>query len=179
MYMGFPGGTKVKNLVASAIDVRDTGLTHGLGRSPGERHGHPLQDSCLENPMDRGAWRATVHGGHTELDTTETTCALHEAQHSLNMKVKVAQLCPTFYDPMDYRVHVNLQARILEWVAFPFSRGSSQSRGQTQVSRIAGEFFTSWATREAQYVYKCIYYFAKGRVCIILVKLKAAWRDRG
>ena len=47
-------------------------------------------------------------------------------------------------------VHEILQARILEWVAFPFSRVSSQSRGRIQVSCIAGRFFTSWATREAQ-----------------------------
>ena len=66
------------------------------------------------------------------------------------MKVKVAQLCPTLCDPMDYTVYGTLQARLLEWVAFPFSRGSSQSRDQTQVSHIAGKFFTSWATREAQ-----------------------------
>ena len=51
---------------------------------------------------------------------------------------------------MNYTVHEILQARILEWVAFPFSRGSSQPRDQTQVSHIAGGFFTSWATREAQ-----------------------------
>ena len=51
---------------------------------------------------------------------------------------------------MDYTVHGILQARILEWVAFPFSRGSSQPRDQTQVSRITGRIFTSWATREAQ-----------------------------
>ena len=49
----------------------------------------------------------------------------------------------------DYTVHGILQARMLEWVAFPYSRGSSQPRDQTQVSRIAGRFFTSWATREA------------------------------
>ena len=65
-------------------------------------------------------------------------------------KVKVAQLCPTLCDPMDYTVHRILQARILEWVASPFSRGSSQPREWTQVSCIAGGFFTSWATREAQ-----------------------------
>ena len=65
-------------------------------------------------------------------------------------KVKVAQLCPTLCDPMDYTVHGILQARILERVAFPFSRGSSQPRDWTQVSCIASEFFTSWATREAQ-----------------------------
>ena len=51
---------------------------------------------------------------------------------------------------MDYTVHGILQARMLEWVVFPFSRGSSQPRDWTQVSRIAGGLFTSWATREAQ-----------------------------
>jgi len=59
------------------------------------------------------------------------------------VKVKVTQSCPTLYDPMDYRVHRIPQARILERVAFPFSRGSSQPRDRTQVSHIAGRFFTS------------------------------------
>jgi len=58
------------------------------------------------------------------------------------MKVKVAQSCLTLCDPMDYSVHGILQARILEWVAFPFSRGSSQPRDRTQVSSVSGEFFT-------------------------------------
>ena len=65
--------------------------------------------------------------------------------------VKVAQSCPILCDLMDCTVHGILQARILEWVAFPFSRGSSQLRNRTQVSRIAGIFFTNWATREAQH----------------------------
>ena len=51
---------------------------------------------------------------------------------------------------MDFTAHGILQARILEWVAFPFFRESSQPRDGTQVSRIVGRFFTSWATREAQ-----------------------------
>jgi len=51
----------VKNLPVSARDVRDAGSIPGLGRSPGGGHGNPLQYSCLENPMDRGAWRAIVH----------------------------------------------------------------------------------------------------------------------
>ena len=68
--------------------------------------------------------------------------------------VLVAQSRPTLCDPMDCRlpgfpVHGILQARILEWVAIPFSRGSSQPRDRTQVSRIAGRFFTIWTTREA------------------------------
>ena len=68
-------------------------------------------------------------------------CATWEASFSL--KAKVAQSCPTLCDPMDYTIHGILQARILEWVAFPFSRKSSQPKGQTQVSHIAGRFFTS------------------------------------
>ena len=52
----------VKNLPAIAGDIRDTDSMPGSGRSPGGRHGNPLQYSCLENPMDRGAWQATVHG---------------------------------------------------------------------------------------------------------------------
>ena len=59
----------VKNLPAD--DMRDVGPIPGLGRFPGEGHGNPLQYSCLENPMDRGAWQATVHGGHKELNMTE------------------------------------------------------------------------------------------------------------
>ena len=59
------------------------------------------------------------------------------------LKVKVAQSCPTLFDPMDFTVYGILRAGILEWVAFPFSRGSSRSRNQMQVSSIAGRFFTN------------------------------------
>ena len=62
--------------------------------------------------------------------------------------MKVTQSCPTLCNPMNYTVHGILQARILEWVAIPFSRQSSQPRDQTQVSHIACRFFTSWVTRE-------------------------------
>ena len=51
----------VKNLPANAGDAREVGSIPGSGRSPGEGNGNPLQYSCLENPMDRGAWQATVH----------------------------------------------------------------------------------------------------------------------
>ena len=54
------------------------------------------------------------------------------------------------YNPQASSVHRNLQARILEWVAFPFSRGSSQPRDQTHISHIAGRFFTVWGTRKAK-----------------------------
>ena len=59
VFLGFPGGSDGKE---SARNVGDLGLIAGLGRSPGGGHGNPLQYSCLENPMDRGAWRATVDG---------------------------------------------------------------------------------------------------------------------
>ena len=65
--MGFPGGSVVKNLPANA---GDPGSMPGLGRSPGEGNGNPLQYSCLGNPMDRGAWQATVHEVTEELDMT-------------------------------------------------------------------------------------------------------------
>ena len=57
--IGFPGGSEVK---ASACNAGDLGSIPGSGRSPGEGNGNPLQYSCLENPMDRGAWWTTVHG---------------------------------------------------------------------------------------------------------------------
>ena len=67
LVIGFPGDSVVKNLPSRAGDVR---LMPGLGRSPGEGNGNPLQYSCLENPMDGGVWQATVHRDAKELDTT-------------------------------------------------------------------------------------------------------------
>ena len=60
--IGFPGGAVVKNLPANAGGARDVCFIPGLGRSPGVGNGNPLQCSCLENSMDRGAWWATVYG---------------------------------------------------------------------------------------------------------------------
>ena len=74
--VGFPGGTVVKNLPANA---GGTGLIPGLGRSPGGANGNPLQYSCLENPMDGGAWWATFHGvtkSQTQLSDWAHTWAL-------------------------------------------------------------------------------------------------------
>ena len=59
-HWGFPVALVVKNLPVNAGDMRGAGSIPGSGRSPGGGHGNPLQYSCLENPMDRGAWRATI-----------------------------------------------------------------------------------------------------------------------
>ena len=74
---------------------------------------------------------------------------------------EVAQSCPTLCDPVDYNlldfsVHGILQARILEWSAISFSRGSSQPRNRIQVSCTGGRRFNLWATREAQWKYECL-----------------------
>ena len=127
---GFPGGSEGK---VSACNAGDLSSIPESGRSPREGNGSPLQYSCLENPMDRGAWWATQPMKWSE----------------------VAQSCPTLCDPMDcslpgFSVHGIFQARVLEWVAISFSRGSSWPRDWTQVSCIAGRRFTLWATREAQ-----------------------------
>ena len=70
--------------------------------------------------------------------------------------------------PMDCMVHGILQARILEWVAFPFSRGSSQPRDWIQVSRIAGRFFTSWATFTGYFCYGIIFYVYRPKLTLPL-----------
>ena len=72
--------------------------------------------------------------------------------HLLKVKVKVVQSYLTLCNPRDCIVHGILQTRMLEWVAFPFSMGSSQPKNWTQVSCIAGGFFSSWATWEAQII---------------------------
>ena len=84
----------------------------------------------------------------TLLHHTRNTGIVQHGTHKV--KVKVTQLCPTLFDPMVYAVYGILQPRILEWVTCPFSRGSSQPRDRTQDSGIAGGFFMSWTTREAQ-----------------------------
>ena len=60
--LAFQGALVVKKSPANTGDIRDVGLSPGLGRSPGGGYSNPVQYSCLDNPMDRGAWRGTVHG---------------------------------------------------------------------------------------------------------------------
>ena len=118
--MGFPGGSDGKESTRNAGDL---GSIPGLARSPGEGNGYPLQYSCLEDSIDRGAWQATVCGV-TKRDTTK--------QLSLSIFMYVAaaakslQSCPTLWDPIDGSppgspIPGILQASTLEWVAISFS----------------------------------------------------------
>ena len=75
----------VKNLPANAGDAENADSVPGLGRSLGEGNGNPLQYSCLEDPIDRGAWQITAHGGCKESDTAERL-----STHSF-----CTELCPT------------------------------------------------------------------------------------
>ena len=72
-FRGFPDGAVVKTPPANAGDVRDLGSIPGSGGSPGVGNGNPLQDSCLGNPKDRGAWRVTVHG----VTKSQTQLSMH------------------------------------------------------------------------------------------------------
>ena len=101
---------------------------------------HPMREPRLVT------WK-----GHMEREMPKWTLAgpaisaqEPDLQARKGKKAKVSLSCPTLCHPMDYKVHGILQVRILEWVAFPFSRVSSQHRDWTQVSHIAGRFFTSW-----------------------------------
>ena len=82
----------------------------------------------------------------------------------LKVKVKVAQSCPTLCDPMDYTVHGILQTRILEWVVFPISRGSSQPRDWTQISHIAGGSLPAQLQGKSHFYYV----FSTGAICAIM-----------
>ena len=119
---------------------------------------HSLSDySALGIPQARIlSWAVPIIKIHTLRNTSEVDklryWAVKECKCPLKRekkwKVKVAPLCPTLCDPMDYTIHGILQARILEWVELSFFRGSSQPRDWTQTFHISGVFFTSWATME-------------------------------
>ena len=108
MMLSFPRSSVGKE---SACNSGDLGLIPGLGRSPENGNGNPLQYYCLKNPMDRGARQATVHG-------------LTRVRHAA--AAKSLQSCPTLCDPIDgsppgSSVPGILQTRVLEWAAFSFS----------------------------------------------------------
>ena len=140
-----------------------------VGKIPGGGSGNPLHYSCLENPMDREAWWVIVHrvaksrtwlSAHTHTVKHTHPHLFHTRWHCqgdrnhyptvkqhVYMCVLVAQLCLTLQPP-GFSVHGILQTRILEGVAFPFSRRSSWPRARIWVSHIAGRFSAIWATEE-------------------------------
>ena len=111
----------------------------------------PLSMGIIQSRILEWVVISFSRGSSQPRNWTQVSCIAGRFFTDWAMKeAKVAPLCPTLYNPRDYIVHGILQARILEWVAIPFSRGSFQPRDCTQVSCIAGGFLTSWATREAQ-----------------------------
>ena len=139
---GFPQWLSGKESAWNAGDA-DLGSVPGLGRSPEGGNSNPLQYSCLENLLDRGAWWATVHRvakSQTQLKWLSTAAAAARSPQS----------CLTLCDPMDgsppgSSVHEILQARILEWVANSFPWGSFLSRDRMYVSCV------SWTGRQILY----------------------------
>ena len=128
------------------ISLANAGVM-GLIPGPGSRATESVSQNYWAQALEATAMRSPC----TTMKTCPHSPQLEKAQSSTpKNKVKVAQLWPTLCDLMGSLVHGLLQSRILEWVAFSFSRGSSQSRDWTQVSCTAGGFLTSWATREAQ-----------------------------
>ena len=144
----------------------------------GEGNGNPLQCYCLENPRDGGAWWAAVHGAaqsQTQLKQLSSSSSKESLVCTLHWKFPEfrkhcgcvhTQLCLTFCDSLDCRppdssLHGILQARILEWVAISSSRGSSQPRDWTCISRVS--CIGKWI----------LYHFAPGDGSII-----AEWKKR-
>ena len=134
---GFPDSSVGRE---SACNAGDPGSIPGSGRSTGEEIGYPLQYSraslvaqLVKNlPAVQETWVQSL-GCQDPLEKVQATAAA----------AKSLQSCPTLCDLVDYTVRGILQTRMLEWVAFPFSRGSSQPRDRTRVSCITGGFFTS------------------------------------
>ena len=156
----------------SMVDIYLSGQQLFLGRTFGEgyvKSSEPLfhilgwdqwlmvsgdEEVIVSGPLGMSAcWEGTMElvkqWHHLEVSNWRTA-PFSPMQWPMKSKVKATQSCPALCDSMDYTAHGILQARILEWVAFPFFKGSSQPRDWTLVCHIAGGLFTSWVTREAQ-----------------------------
>ena len=130
MYIVKKSESESRSFVSDSLDPIDCSLP---GSSLGKNTGvgcHSLPQGIIRTQG------SNLHFLYWQVDSLPLS-------HQGKVKVKVTQSCPNLCNPMDCIVHGILQARILEWVAFPFSRGSSQPRDRTQVSHSAGRFFTS------------------------------------
>ena len=117
----------VENLLACAEDIRDEGSIPGLGRSPGGGHGNPLQYSCLENPMDRGAW-ATLHG----VSKSQTQLSVHPHTHSTHTQVKCQVLASQLNEKRGFYI---LTKKMKPWrKSFPHLQCWSVDCGSDSIS---------------------------------------------
>ena len=164
-------------IIAEKIDCFLLPLLSYIKVIIGEGNGTPIQYPCLENPMDGRAWQAPVHGvAKSRARLSHFTFTFHfpawekeMATHSSILAWRIpgteepsglpsmglhrvghdwSDLDPEDCSPPGSSIHGILQARILEWVAISFSRGSCRPRDRTQVSHIAGRRFNLWATRD-------------------------------
>ena len=103
--LGFPGGSVIKNLPDSAGAAGDADSVPGLGRSPGEGNGNPLQYSCWENPMDRGAWRVTVHRVSKSLTWLSDWACMQCAVWSNSILVRPQTHGHAMYPPTSHSFH--------------------------------------------------------------------------
>ena len=129
--------------------------TSGTSHQPSQRPEMKLPFSSLATTREFQSWYLCQRHKGKPVNTCRVVAVRGLKRVKKKVKVLVAQSCLTLCDPMDcslpgFSVHGILHVRILEWVAIPFSRGSSWPRDQTWVSCIAGKFFTIWATGEAQ-----------------------------
>ena len=131
---------------------------------------------CLQDSSLTRAWTQAVTVRACIL-TTRPPGKSPGLLSSSAVKVKVTQPSLTACNPMDYTVRGLLQARILEWVAFPSSRGSSQPRDRTQVSWIAGEFFTIWTTMKAQRSVLCFRSATQAKTVLLFLMLQTKIPD--
>ena len=138
--MGFSYGTVLKNLPANAGDTGEVDSTPGLGRAPGEGNGNPIQYSCLENLIDRGAWWATVHGVTKESNMTERAhmCALF---YSSLFDITIFDLSMTFAWMKNYRF--NFKKTYTRKTAFFNSLSITGTRSRTHEVLGAGDK-TDW-----------------------------------
>ena len=141
--MGFPDGSARISLQR----IGDMGLIPGLRRFPGGGHGNPLQYSCLKNPENRG----TEEPSGSQRVRHNWAC-VNAVITKWKWKVESLSRVRLFATPstVTYEVPPSgiFQARVLEWIAISFSRGSSRPRKRTRVSGMAGRRFTVWVTRE-------------------------------